>query len=358
MANVATTAAKPAPRAATPQVTARRPVEKRPVEKRPVEQSPVEARIVKAPVRRVVNVTDGEIRAAAGGGIASYGRCADGTPVTGIRCGISGAGAATYVSRGNSGVRQAPTQRVPRTTLVEARPGSVSPRATIVPRHVYHPPEPASARISVPDGYRPAWTDDRLNERRAYQTLNGKAEMELIWTRTVPRRLVDRVSGEDVTSEYPRLFYPFTDYETQRTYLAAEDEYRVLVGQRTGTVRLEEKAAPVISSRSVPAAQAPKPAEAQAARKAPVARSAPVAPRAQATGAAQYVQVGAFGVAANAQGSLRRLRGAGLPAVARPMRSGGKVLQVVMAGPFTSSAAAQAALGKARAAGFGDAFLR
>ena len=43
----------------------------------------------------------------------------------------------------------------------------------------------------MPRGYRPAWDDDRLNSRRAEQTLRGRASMREIWTDTVPRRLID-----------------------------------------------------------------------------------------------------------------------------------------------------------------------
>lgn len=349
-------AAAPAPQPdPAPRRVARRPAPE-PAEMRRAAEPP---RIVKAPVRRVV--VRPERMASAGPGIASYGRCADGSPVGSLRCGAGASGGtqATYVSRGNTGVQHR-TVRVSRTELVEADPSEVSARATIVPRHVYNAPEPASARITVPEGYRPAWDDDRLNQRRAYQTLEGKAEMELIWTKTVPRRLVDRTSGEDVTSEYPRLFYPFTDYETQRTYLSSRESYQVRVGQQSGRVRLVEKADPVVSTRSAPEARQARAApEPRRARKAPEATPARRAPATQsATSAGRYIQVGAFGVASNARGSVARLNNAGLPALARPMRSGGKVLQVVMAGPFASTGEARAALGKARAAGFGDAFIR
>ena len=46
--------------------------------------------------------------------------------------------------------------------------------------------------IRVPAGFRSAWTDDRLNPNRGPQTERGNAQMELVWTNTVPRRLVAR----------------------------------------------------------------------------------------------------------------------------------------------------------------------
>ncbi|MEZ5754105.1 MAG: SPOR domain-containing protein [Paracoccaceae bacterium] len=87
-------------------------------------------------------------------------------------------------------------------------------------------------------------------------------------------------------------------------------------------------------------------------------KSAPAeaAPRASSGGI--FVQVGSFGVPANAAGASARLAGLGLPVAMSKGRIGGKAVQVVLAGPFGSSAEAQAALRAARGAGFGDAFLR
>ncbi|WP_333829628.1 SPOR domain-containing protein [Pararhodobacter sp.] len=72
----------------------------------------------------------------------------------------------------------------------------------------------------------------------------------------------------------------------------------------------------------------------------------------------RYVQVGTFGVDANAQTTIARLQQHGLPVATGSVRRGDQALQVVMAGPFANPAEAQAALGAARALGFGDAFVR
>ncbi|MBL4918176.1 SPOR domain-containing protein [Szabonella alba] len=66
------------------------------------------------------------------------------------------------------------------------------------------------------------------------------------------------------------------------------------------------------------------------------------------------VQVGSFGVAANAKATAQRLSRLGLPV---SVAKGGK-LQIVRAGPFASANAAQQALSAARRAGFGDAYIR
>lgn len=82
------------------------------------------------------------------------------------------------------------------------------------------------------------------------------------------------------------------------------------------------------------------------------------APATTTAPAGHYVQVGTFGVSANARTTIARLQQRGLPVATSSVRRGGQPLQVVMAGPFASPSEAQAALGTTRALGFGDAFLR
>ena len=71
-----------------------------------------------------------------------------------------------------------------------------------------------------------------------------------------------------------------------------------------------------------------------------------------------WVQVGTFGVKANATGAALKLAALGLPTAKSRITKGGKALEIVLAGPFGSAAEAKAALSSARAAGFGDAILR
>lgn len=77
----------------------------------------------------------------------------------------------------------------------------------------------------------------------------------------------------------------------------------------------------------------------------------------QATGRL-FVQVGSFGVAANAAAAARQLAALGLPVMSGKGTIKGKPVQVVSAGPFASVSEAQAAMSAARRAGFSDAFIR
>jgi SPOR domain len=69
------------------------------------------------------------------------------------------------------------------------------------------------------------------------------------------------------------------------------------------------------------------------------------------------VQVGTFGVPANAEGVVTALQAAGLPAGLETITLDGRDLQTVLAGPFADAASAAAALDTIRAA-FPDAFVR
>ena len=156
----------------------------------------------------------------------------------------------------------------------------------------------ASASVSAPLGYVPAWKDDRLNPLRGVGSAQGQAAQDQVWTRKVPARLVG---------------------DTPRARRAAAK------AAMTGGYPVEGGNGLTVSSKSEPVAMA-----------------------------GRYVQVGSFSVPANAQGAAARLMAAGLP-VARAQSRG---LAVVMAGPFATQSELSAALGAARAAGFPDAFVR
>ena len=72
----------------------------------------------------------------------------------------------------------APAKPAPKPVAVRAAP----PAKVAAPR--------TRVRSGVPAGFKPAWTDGRLNPNRGPRTARGDAEMALVWTNTVPRRLV------------------------------------------------------------------------------------------------------------------------------------------------------------------------
>lgn len=80
-------------------------------------------------------------------------------------------------------------------TALQNAPG----KTRVLPRHLAAK-HSAQETFKLPRGYRKAWNDDRLNRHRAEGTLDGYAKMQLVWTRDVPRRLIDARTGEDVTA--------------------------------------------------------------------------------------------------------------------------------------------------------------
>lgn len=159
--------------------------------------------------------------------------------------------------------------------------------------------------VVVPQGYKLAWEDDRLNPYRGLGTAEGQAAQDQIWTRQVPARLQQQTAQAPVVVVRPQV---------------------------------------QVSTKTEPRAVAAKPA-------------AMAVPQ-PALGGKLYVQVGTFGVPSNADGAKARLRALGLPVGSAQISKGGRALQMVMAGPFADAGAARAALSAARAVGFGDAFIR
>lgn len=152
-----------------------------------------------------------------------------------------------------------------------------------------------------PKGYKLAWEDGRLNPNRGKGTAAGWASQDQVWTRKVPAKL---------TADTPQA--------KRKKALQPGAQVTVSTKGQAATAPVQKKSAP----------------------------------------GGAYIQVGTFGVVANADGAAARLKGLGLPVARARITSAGKAMQIVMAGPFGSAADAQAALSMARQAGFGDAFIR
>ena len=139
--------------------------------------------------------------------------------------------------------------------------------------------------------------------------------MDLVWTQTVPRRLIVRSSGRDVTRSFPGLRYPYTSAAQQNA--AWSQCVQVISTQGQAPRRVQKQR---VSTRT----------------------SAPRKPAA-AVGKS-YVQVGTFGVAANAQNTAARIQRMGMPVRIGKFSRGGKEMCIVLAGPFPSSAYVNGAL--------------
>jgi hypothetical protein len=211
-------------------------------------------------------------------------------------------------------------------------------KTRVVPRHVWEKQQASKPSATpLPEGYRRVWDDDRLNPKRAHQTVEGIRRTDLAWTRTVPRKLYERATGRVVTQYYPGLKFPYYSYDEMRAAgysIATKDP---VIPPAKKTARLVRKSA-VAEPTMVSTKAAPHPA-----------------PKAAAQG--RYVQVATFGNPANAQRTAARLQSMGLPVRYGTLKKGSKSYRIVLAGPF-AQADLGAALNSARRAGFSDAFIR
>lgn len=222
----------------------------------------------------------------------------------------------------------------------------ITPQTRIAPVHVVAN-RVNTRNVTIPRGYRRVWDDDRLNPHRAEQNLDGRNDMLLVWTQTVPRRLIDQRSGRDMTASVP-LVYPYVDLARQRQGLGevtivekdGQRMKRIIRNQRPVAVVRP----PVLSSRSAPKVPLAKP-------------EVRVAPKVT-DNATRYIQIGLFTTPAKAKAAAQRIARMGMPARIGKKRQGGKLYSMVQAGPFAGQAAAQVAQKKVIGAGYDGRVLR
>jgi cell division protein FtsN len=261
-----------------------------------------------------------------------------------VRCGPQ----ATSV-RGVRGSEQAPPQQVGVVEQQDVKTkapryaSNVTSTTRIAPKHVVQN-RVNTRNVIMPHGYKKVWTDGRLNPNRAEQNLQGRSDMLLIWTQTVPRRLIDTHSGRDVTASIP-LIYPYTSVAQQRRDLG-----EVTIVQRDGQTLKRV----VRHKNAKPAARTP----VYSSRSAAVPQPSPKPAKAKVVQGKRYVQIGTFRDAANAQRAAQQIARMGMAARIGKHRKGGKSYMTVQAGPFNGSRAMLGSLQQLRGAGYSDAFAR
>lgn len=79
-----------------------------------------------------------------------------------------------------------------RVVLTDGRRSLIcSPDAELDPGAAVRRIDRTAVDVVVPNGYRKAWDDGRLNPHRAKGTAQGQAQQDLVWTNDVPARLVE-----------------------------------------------------------------------------------------------------------------------------------------------------------------------
>lgn len=240
----------------------------------------------------------------------------------------------------NPGARCGPQASSPNVYVPPQSHMQLTPNARVMPVHVYQQRR-LSRHLEVPEGYRRVWEDDRLNGQRTVRTLkpavitqngayapdgytyvereddrynrqrglrtpDGDQQMAMVWTNTVPRRLVELPLDRPVVT-------------------ASKAAARSPAETTNGVMRLSTRSAP----------DAPAPAELPRRR---------------------YVRAATFADPALANSEAQKLAALGLPVRLGNLERSGQAYKVVLAGPFDGSEAA-AALAKVRGAGYGGARL-
>ncbi len=252
-----------------------------------------------------------------------------------------------YINK-SAGVRCGPQAEAP-VTYGRDRAGDqnsslqLAPNTRILPAHVYQQRR-LSTGLTVPQGYRPVWEDDRLNPRRAERTLtaatpNGQTAVPPGYVRV--ERDDDRMNtmrGVRSAAGDAQMAEVWTDGLPRKLVRKPLDRQTVTLSGRHARSAAEarEPLALRLSTRSDPEAGA---------------AASEATPR-------RYVRAATFADPAAARAAARDLaRSTGLPVRLGTLTRKGKTYKVVLAGPFTATGAGDEALNAVRGAGYPKARL-
>jgi sporulation related protein len=207
---------------------------------------------------------------------------------------------------------------------------------------------------ALPAGYKSLLATDAAPARRGVGTAQGQAQMDLLWTQTTPRRLIDVTTGRDVTSLLPQVVYPYTSVTAST---------RSFAPVAAAPIKKKHKEKPPVDAASP--LNMTKAQELELLKVVDVSALDPTVKsevpktevKATTTAAFRFVQVATFGVPSNASRTMARFNTGGIPTVSRSLTRKGKTYAIVMLGPFKDDAALKSALTSARGAGFSDAFF-
>lgn len=111
------------------------------------------------------------------------------TSVLSARCAPQAKLAGSMINAPRTKIRRVAAPRPTRAVAIAAAPA----------RHVDYDQKVVQIAPTVkpPKGYIAVWKDGRLNPNRAIGTAAGKAQMDMVWTATVPRRLIAVSTHQD-----------------------------------------------------------------------------------------------------------------------------------------------------------------
>lgn len=319
-----------------------------------------------APIVEKVVQPSQPVRTVAVAPIGQSAACAGASPISSqylqhnklkVRCGPQGG--AIIGAR----ISTAPTPRAAAPAVVQRRVAAVASQTVQVPSHRRIVPRHVAVRrvnttnVTVPAGYKRVWTDGRLNPNRAEQNLAGHRAMNLIWTSTVPRRLINQANGHDVTASVP-LVYPYVDYAAQQENLG-----QVTIVHRNGHIlkRILRNATGLFTAkprqaRIATVARQPTYSTRSTPNAVPKVTAQRAEPKAEAAGRG-FVQVGAFTDTDAAHRMANKVKRMGLPVRVGRYTRNGQTTRLVIAGPFDGKSSVNRAVNRLRGAGY-NAFAR